>query len=130
MAAEILYFADCIQTDLEPEPSGQGGLIDVRIIEALRQSYSEHRPILLEPLAKSQRPDQSQSIERPPARQTRAGQCVAAIQRIAALDCERLSCQLGQTVRSQTDLSVEVRDFLKNLFNSRTLARWPFCSKV
>ena len=66
VAAEILYFAGCVQTGEEPEPSGREGLIDVRIIEALRKSYTEHRPVRMEPLSADARPDASQSIERSP----------------------------------------------------------------
>ena len=69
VAAEILYFAGCVQTGAEPEPSGREGLIDVRIIEALRTSYTEHRPVRLEPLLAKSRPDASQSIERSPPHQ-------------------------------------------------------------
>jgi len=68
VAAEILYFAGCVQTGEEPEPSGREGLIDVRIIEALRTSYKEHRPVRIEPLPADTHPDVSQSIElRPPS---------------------------------------------------------------
>ncbi|MDB5034907.1 MAG: putative glucose-fructose oxidoreductase oxidoreductase protein [Chlorobi bacterium] len=37
-APEILYFSDCIAGDRKPEPSGQEGMMDVRIIEAIYQS--------------------------------------------------------------------------------------------
>jgi predicted dehydrogenase len=66
IAAEILYFAECVQNDAEPEPSGEEGLIDVKIIEALRTSYTENRPIRIEPEQKAKRPNESQSIHRPP----------------------------------------------------------------
>jgi hypothetical protein len=69
VAAEILYFAGCVQTSEEPEPSGREGLIDIRIIEALRTSYTEHRPVRMEPLPANSRPDASQSIERSPPHQ-------------------------------------------------------------
>lgn len=66
IAAEILYFAGCVQNGADPEPSGREGLIDVRIIETLRMSYTEKRCVKLEPLAKEKRPDSSQSIQRQP----------------------------------------------------------------
>ena len=69
VAAEILYFAGCVQTGEEPEPSGREGLIDVRIIEALRTSYTEHRPVRMEPLPGDAHPDASQSIQRSPPRE-------------------------------------------------------------
>jgi len=66
IAAEILYFADCVQCGNDPEPSGREGLIDVRIIEALRTSYTKHVPVHIDPLPKQERPDASQSIRRSP----------------------------------------------------------------
>jgi glucose-fructose oxidoreductase len=69
IAAEIVYFADCIQEGKDPEPSGKEGWIDVRIIEALRDSYDNHRVVKLEPLEDDAHPDETQSIERRPGRQ-------------------------------------------------------------
>jgi predicted dehydrogenase len=66
IAAEILYFAGCVQSGGEPEPSGREGLIDVRIVEAMRTSYSEKRCVKMKPLEKDARPDASQSIQRKP----------------------------------------------------------------
>lgn len=66
VAAEILYFADCIRNETEPEPSGREGLIDVRIIDALRRSYSDNRAIRLDRLPTDPHPDASQSIKRSP----------------------------------------------------------------
>jgi predicted dehydrogenase len=68
IAAEIVYFATCIQDRTEPEPSGREGLIDVRVIEALRTSYNEQRAVRLKPLPADPRPDASQSIQRRPPR--------------------------------------------------------------
>ncbi|MBM4072638.1 MAG: hypothetical protein FJ271_27480 [Planctomycetes bacterium] len=67
VAAEILYFSNCVLTNQEPEPSGLEGMVDVRIIEALRKSYEEEgRPIRLTRMPKDPHPDGTQSIERPP----------------------------------------------------------------
>ncbi|MCC6661668.1 MAG: Gfo/Idh/MocA family oxidoreductase [Phycisphaerales bacterium] len=44
-AAELLYFSGCILEDRNPEPSGEEGLADVRIICALRRSAQVNRPI-------------------------------------------------------------------------------------
>jgi predicted dehydrogenase len=68
VAAEIGYFSDCIRQNKKPEPSGQEGLLDVRIIDALRRSYLGHRTIKLRPLAKKKRPHPGQSIKRSPAK--------------------------------------------------------------
>jgi len=66
VAAEILYFAYCIQNEEDPEPSGREGLIDVRIFEAIRLSCRSRRAVRIEPLAADSRPVLSQSIERSP----------------------------------------------------------------
>ena len=36
IAAELIYFSDCIRRNKRPEPSGKEGLLDVRIIDALQ----------------------------------------------------------------------------------------------
>ena len=66
---ELLYFSDCILKNKQPEPSGQEGLIDVRIIEALYKSAKARKPIRLTPLTKGQRPSPRQEIKRPPIRE-------------------------------------------------------------
>jgi predicted dehydrogenase len=71
IAAEILYFADCVLNEKEPEPSGREGLIDVRIMEALRRSYATNKPIALKPLPKKSRPHPSQSLRRKASRKPR-----------------------------------------------------------
>jgi predicted dehydrogenase len=68
VAAELVYFSDCVLNNKKPEPSGYEGYLDVRIIEALRTSYTKHCTIEIEPLTKKRRPHASQSIKRKPAR--------------------------------------------------------------
>jgi glucose-fructose oxidoreductase len=64
-APELLYFSDCIGNDREPEPSGEEGLQDVRIVEALYQSAKTGRPITIRPFIKTVRPTGRQRITRP-----------------------------------------------------------------
>jgi glucose-fructose oxidoreductase len=45
VAPEIEHFADCVLNDRQPEPSGQEGLADVAIVEAIYQSASSGRPV-------------------------------------------------------------------------------------
>jgi len=52
----------------QPEPSGEEGLIDVRIIQALYESAKRGKPVRLTPLKKRQRPSLRQEIKRPPIR--------------------------------------------------------------
>ncbi len=65
-APELIYFSQCIRAGKEPEPSGEEGLIDVRIIEALYESAARGRPVSLPPIQRNQRPGVHQQIDRPP----------------------------------------------------------------
>jgi len=64
-APELLYFSDCILSDREPEPSGEEGLQDVRIVEALYASARSGRPVTIRPFKKTVRPTGRQRITRP-----------------------------------------------------------------
>jgi len=63
---QLLYFADCILNDQQPEPDGNEGLIDVLIIEALYQSAAEGRPVQLNLPTKVTRPGPEMVIVLPP----------------------------------------------------------------
>jgi predicted dehydrogenase len=65
-AAELAYFSDCILNNKDPEPSGQEGLADVRIIGALLESAESNRPISVSQTRILQRPDSDQQISKPP----------------------------------------------------------------
>lgn len=65
LAAEFIYFSDCILQNKDPEPSGREGLIDVRIIQALYQSIESGQPVRLPEMDRSQRPAANQMINRP-----------------------------------------------------------------
>jgi glucose-fructose oxidoreductase len=64
-APELLYFSDCILNDREPEPSGEEGLQDVRIVQALYRSVRTNRPVALRPFQKRTRPTSRQRSTRP-----------------------------------------------------------------
>jgi predicted dehydrogenase len=64
-APELLYFSDCILKDRQPEPSGEEGLQDVRIVEALYESARTRRPVAIRPFEKRVRPTSRQRITRP-----------------------------------------------------------------
>jgi len=64
-APELLYFSDCILKDREPEPSGQEGLADVRIIQSLYESIESGKLIKLTPAEIVSRPSVEQEIHRP-----------------------------------------------------------------
>ena len=67
-APELLYFSDCIIDDREPEPSGEEGMQDVKIVEALYASAESGKPVPIRPFAKRQRPTGRQQITRPGVR--------------------------------------------------------------
>lgn len=62
---ELIYFSDCIQKKKKPEPSGEEGLADIKIIEALLLSIDLGSPITLEEINKKTRPKETQKITRP-----------------------------------------------------------------
>jgi predicted dehydrogenase len=66
IAAELIYFADCISHGREPEPGGIEGLADVRVVEALYRSIAEKRPIALHSPPKPVHPQPDQEIKAPP----------------------------------------------------------------
>jgi predicted dehydrogenase len=64
-AAEILYFSDCVLNNIQPEPSGEEGLADIRIIRALYESANTGRPVQLPPFERTARPTLAQEIKQP-----------------------------------------------------------------
>jgi predicted dehydrogenase len=65
-AAELLYFSACILENREPEPSGEEGLADVRVLAAIDRSAREGgRRIALPPFHRDRRPGPEQAIHRP-----------------------------------------------------------------
>jgi glucose-fructose oxidoreductase len=69
LAAEIGYFADCIRNGKDPEPNGQEGLADVRIIRALLESVKIGKPVRLVPFQKLTRPEENQARHNPPVKE-------------------------------------------------------------
>ena len=70
-APELLYFSDCILKDREPEPSGEEGLQDVRIIEALYESARTGRAVAIAAHDRFKRPGREQLIVRPAVKKPR-----------------------------------------------------------
>jgi predicted dehydrogenase len=67
-AAELLYFSDCILHDRKPEPSGEEGLQDVRIVEAIYRSAKTARSVKIPIWEDRKKPNISQTIRRPGVR--------------------------------------------------------------
>jgi predicted dehydrogenase len=67
-APELLYFSDCILNNREPEPSGEEGLQDVRIVVALRESAETGKAVAIPAFERRKRPSGKQRITRPGVR--------------------------------------------------------------
>ena len=64
-APELLYFSDCILKNRKPEPSGEEGMQDVRIVEALYKSARTGKAVSIPRFNTGKRPDSRQRIVRP-----------------------------------------------------------------
>jgi len=67
-APELKYFSDCILNGHEPEPDGEEGFLDVRVIEAILESARIHRAVTLEPYVRHRRPTRDQAEHVRPVR--------------------------------------------------------------
>jgi len=54
---ELKYFSDCILDDREPEPDGEEGYADVRVLEGIVQALKTGGPVALEPFTRTKRID-------------------------------------------------------------------------
>ncbi|MGH8138859.1 MAG: Gfo/Idh/MocA family protein [Steroidobacteraceae bacterium] len=64
-APELIHFSDCILHDREPEPSGEEGLADIRIIEAFNRSILSGKWVALDVPPRKRRPDKRLSLSKP-----------------------------------------------------------------
>jgi predicted dehydrogenase len=64
-APELLYFSDCILRNRQPEPSGEEGLQDVRIVQALYKSAKAGRAVKIPRFRAAKQPANRQLIRRP-----------------------------------------------------------------
>ncbi len=63
--AELIYFSDCVKKGRKPEPGGEEGLADVRVIQALLRSAKTGRAIKLTKTPGTRHPKPSQKVSRP-----------------------------------------------------------------
>jgi predicted dehydrogenase len=52
---ELKYFSDCVLNNTHPEPDGEEGMLDVRVLAAVEESLRTNRPLPLAPYHRSQR---------------------------------------------------------------------------
>jgi predicted dehydrogenase len=70
-APQLLYFSDCVLKDRMPEPSGEEGLQDVRIIQALYESAETGKAVSIPAYERSKTPTGRQRITQPAAEKPR-----------------------------------------------------------
>jgi glucose-fructose oxidoreductase len=76
-APELLYFSDCVLRNRAPEPSGEEGMQDMRIIEALYESARSGRAIRI-PQFSDRRPVMAQKMRKPGVRKPRLVHAVSS----------------------------------------------------
>lgn len=66
-AGETAYFSDCLLNDIDPEPDGEEGLLDVRVLVAIEEALRTGRSQTLTPAYRSKRPLPDQRYDFPPS---------------------------------------------------------------
>jgi glucose-fructose oxidoreductase len=66
VAAELVGFARCLRTGREPEPSGEEGLADLRVLEAIQRAADTGRVETVAHVSRRARPSKAQAIRRKP----------------------------------------------------------------
>ena len=64
--AETRYFSDCILSDRDPEPDGEEGRLDVRVLAAIEQALLTGQTQDLPPYHRAKHPVPAQGFELPP----------------------------------------------------------------
>ena len=52
---ELKYFSECIINGTDPEPDGEEGMLDVRVLVAAEQSLKTGMPVKLQPYKRTRR---------------------------------------------------------------------------
>jgi glucose-fructose oxidoreductase len=66
IAGELDAFAACVREDREPEPSGEEGLADLRVLDAIRRAAETGRAEPVHGVERRKHPAAGQGVERPP----------------------------------------------------------------
>lgn len=64
-APELIHFSDCVLRGERPEPDGNEGMADVRIVRAIYESAHSGRSLKIAPVPQPKRPSVVQAISRP-----------------------------------------------------------------
>ena len=65
---ETQYFSNCILDNEHPEPDGEEGLADVRVIKAIEESIKTGKPVAVPPSVRKLRPNRSQIVKLRPVK--------------------------------------------------------------
>ncbi len=65
---ETKYFSDCVLDDVHPEPDGEEGLADVRVIKAIEESLRTGQSVQVAPLIRKQWPTRAQIMKLSPVK--------------------------------------------------------------
>ncbi len=65
-APQLVELSRCIRENLEPESSGDEGLADVRVLQAIARSAATGKAVTLLPHARAGRPESQRPIAKPP----------------------------------------------------------------
>ncbi|HYE05839.1 MAG TPA: Gfo/Idh/MocA family oxidoreductase [Planctomycetota bacterium] len=68
-APELVHFSTCVIEGRDPGPSGREGLADVIVVEALKRSIAEGRPVAVRVDGAGERPTPAQAMSKPPVRE-------------------------------------------------------------
>jgi predicted dehydrogenase len=64
-APQLIYFSKCVLEGLDPEPSAEEGIADVRVVEAILESAKQGRAVALEPRAHDYHPTREKELKKP-----------------------------------------------------------------
>jgi glucose-fructose oxidoreductase len=67
-APELIHFSDCVLKEQKPEPDGNEGMADVRIVEAIFKAAKSGCIVKIAPVRPQKHPKPSQAIRRPPVK--------------------------------------------------------------
>jgi predicted dehydrogenase len=67
-APELEHFSDCVLSGREPEPNGEEGLADIRVIEAVLRSARTGRSVKVNAVRKTSRPSRRLEMRKAPVR--------------------------------------------------------------
>ncbi|HET6151146.1 MAG TPA: Gfo/Idh/MocA family oxidoreductase [Polyangia bacterium] len=66
ISAELVAFAGYVRDGRDPEPSGEEGVADLRVLEAIQRATESRRTETVASVPRQKRPSKAQEIERPP----------------------------------------------------------------